>query len=49
MRLSDKRGTLVPTLFQFADVDTGCIKWINADEVSDVMWAMDGWPETVTN
>ena len=27
-----------------ADVDTGGIRWINADEVSNVIWAMDGWP-----
>ena len=32
----------VPTLFQVADVDTGVIKWINADAVSDVIWSMDG-------
>ena len=33
-----------PSLFQVADVDTGVIKWINADAVSDVIWSMDGWP-----
>ncbi|WP_392345535.1 DUF3104 domain-containing protein [Parasynechococcus sp.] len=27
-----------------ADVDTGVIKWINADTVSDVIWSMDEWP-----
>ena len=32
------------SLFQVADVDTGVIKWINADLVSDVIWSMDGWP-----
>ena len=31
-------------LFQVADVDTGVIKWINADAVSNVIWSMDGWP-----
>ena len=45
------RGVLVnpsPSLFQVADVDTGVIKWINADEVSDVIWSMDGWPSSST-
>ena len=32
------------SLVQVADVDTGVIKWINADLVSDVIWSMDGWP-----
>ena len=38
------RQPKLPSLFQVADVDTGVIKWINADEVSDVIWSMDGWP-----
>ena len=41
------RNPKVPTLFQVADVDTGVIQWINADEVSDVIWSMDGWPATI--
>ena len=35
-------------LFQVADVDTGVIKWINADAVSDVIWSMDGWPASAS-
>ena len=38
------RDTKVNSLFQVADVDTGVIRWINADEVSNVIWSMDGWP-----
>ena len=38
------RHPRLPSLFQAADVDTGVIKWINADAVSDVIWSMDGWP-----
>ena len=38
------RDAKVNRLFQVADVDTGVILWINADEVSDVIWSMDGWP-----
>ena len=38
------RHSRLPSLFQVADVDTGVIKWINADAVSDVIWSMDGWP-----
>ena len=38
------RHPKLPSLFQVADVDTGVIKWINADAVSDVIWSMDGWP-----
>ena len=37
------RHPRLPSLFQVADVDTGVIKWINADAVSDVIWSMDGW------
>ncbi len=29
---------------QVVDVDTGVIRWINAEEVADVIWSMDGWP-----
>lgn len=32
------------SLFHVADVDTGIVRWINADEASEVMWSMDGWP-----
>ena len=42
------RQPKLPSLFQVADVDTGVIKWINADEVSDVIWSMDGWPGSTT-
>ena len=38
------RDPKVNSLFQVADVATGVILWINADEVSDVIWSMDGWP-----
>ena len=37
------RNLKVPTPFQVADVDTGVIRWINSDEVSEVIWSMDGW------
>ena len=39
------RDPKVNSLFQVADVDTGVIRWINADEVTEVMWSMDGWPD----
>ena len=42
------RNPKAPSLVQVADVDTGVIKWINADEVSDVIWSMDGWPSSST-
>ena len=42
------RQPKLPSLFQVADVDTGVVKWINADEVSDVIWSMDGWPGSTT-
>ena len=32
------RHPRLPSLFQVADVDTGVIKWINADLASDVTW-----------
>ena len=38
------RDPKVNSLFQVADVDTGVIRWINAEEVSNVIWSMDGWP-----
>ncbi len=41
------RHPKLPSLFQVADVDTGVIKWINADEVTDVIWSMDGWPTSL--
>ena len=40
------RHPKLPSLFQVADVDTGLIKWIDADEVSNVIWSMDGWPNS---
>ena len=30
------------SLFQIADVDDGEIRWVNADQVSHVLWGMDG-------
>ena len=42
------RHPKMPSLFQVADVDSGIIKWINADEVTDVIWSMDGWPVSTT-
>ena len=39
------RDPKVNSLFQVADVDTGIIRWIYADEVTEVMWSMDGWPD----
>ena len=39
------RDPKVNSLFQVADVDSGVIRWINADEVSEVIWSMDGWGE----
>ena len=31
------RNTKVPTLFQVANVDTGVIRWINADLVTHIV------------
>ena len=31
------RDPKVPTLFQISDVDTGVIRWVNADPVKQVM------------
>ena len=31
------RDPKVPTLFQVSDVDTGVIRWVNADQVKQVM------------
>ena len=31
------RDPKVPTLFQISDVDTGVIRWVNADQVKQVM------------
>ena len=42
------RHPKMPSLFQVADVDSGIIKWINADEITDVIWSMDGWPASTT-
>ncbi|WP_226423641.1 MULTISPECIES: DUF3104 domain-containing protein [unclassified Synechococcus] len=35
-------GRLI-SLFQEDDVDTSVITWINADQVTDVIWSMDCW------
>ena len=35
-----------PSPFQVADVGTGVVTWINADAISDVIWSMDGWPDS---
>ena len=37
------RDPKVNSLFQVADVDTGVIRWINADEVSNVICLVNGW------
>ena len=31
------RDPKVPTLFQVSDVDTGVIRWVNADQVQKVL------------
>ena len=36
------REPKVNSLFQVADVDDGEIRWVNADQVSHVLWGMDG-------
>ena len=36
------RAPKVNSRFQIADVDDGEIKWVNADQVSHVLWGMDG-------
>ena len=33
-------GRLI-SLFQKADLDTSVITWLNADQVTDVIWSMD--------
>lgn len=35
------RNPKVPTLFQISDIDTGVIRWVNADQVQQVMLPMD--------
>ena len=35
------RDPKVPTLFQVSDVDTGVIRWVNADQVQQVMLPME--------
>ena len=32
----------LPSLFQVSDVNTGEIRWNNADEVSNVIWSVNG-------
>ena len=36
------RDPKVNSLFQIADVDDGCIHWVNADQVTHVLHGMDG-------
>ena len=36
------RDPKVNSLFQIADVDDGCIHWVNADQVTHVLHSMDG-------
>ena len=36
------RAQKVNSRFQIADVDDGEIRWVNADQVSHVLWWMDG-------
>ena len=36
------RDPKVNHLFQIADVDDGEIRWVTADQVSHVLWGMDG-------
>lgn len=36
------RDPKVNSLLQIADVDDGEIRWVNADQVSHVLWGMDG-------
>ena len=35
-------GRLI-SLFQKADLHTSVITWLNADQVTDVIWSMDCW------
>ena len=38
------RDPKVNTMFQIANVDDGCISWVNADEVTHVVRSLDGLP-----
>ena len=38
------RDPKVNTMFQIANVDDGCIFWVNADEVTHVVRSLDGLP-----
>ena len=38
------RDPRVNTMFQIANVDDGCIFWVNADEVTHVVRSLDGLP-----
>ena len=33
---------------QVTDVESGLQHWIRAGEITDVIWAMDGWPHDST-
>ena len=35
------RDPKVPTLFQVSDIDTGVIRWVNADQVQQIMLPFD--------
>ena len=35
------RNPKVPTLFQVSDIDTGVIRWVNADQVQQIMLPFD--------
>ena len=39
-------NTKKPSHLLVTDLDSGFTRWIKIDEVSDVMWSMDGWPST---
>ena len=38
------RDPRVNTMFQVSNVDDGCIKWVNGDEVTHVVRSLDGLP-----
>jgi len=40
------RHPKLPFLFQVADVETGVIKWVKANQVSNVIWSTDGWADS---
>ena len=38
------RDPRVNTMFQVSNVDNGCIRWVNGDEVTHVVRSLDGLP-----